>query len=118
MVNQNGSILDEIKKLLGLPSDYDVFDLDIILHINSSFSTLNQLGIGPPAGYSIQSSDETWSEFIEDNLKINSVKTYIFIKVKLAFDPPSASHAGDALLKQSQELEWRLNVSVEGEPKT
>lgn len=115
MVDQNGSILGDVKKLLGLSEDYDVFDLDVILHINSTFSTLHQLAVGPEAGYSIEGVENKWSEFVGASLNINSVKTYVFIKVKLLFDPPTTSYAQEALLKQAQEYEWRLNVVSEGE---
>lgn len=112
--DQNGSILKQTKKLLGLPDDYDVFDMDIILHINSAFSTLHQLAVGPTQGFSINDDTAIWSEFIAEDHNINSVKSYIFIKVKLLFDPPSTSYAQEALLKQANEYEWRLNVHSEG----
>lgn len=104
------SILKSIKKLLGVPEEYDVFDTDITIHINSAFSTLNQLGVGPSEGFSIEDDTETWGMFLGDNTQINSVKTYVYIKVRLLFDPPTTSFAIDALKKQAEELEWRLNV--------
>lgn len=107
------SILTSIKKLLGLPEEYDVFDTDIIIHINSAFSTLNQLGVGPPEGFFIEDATEQWGMFLGDETQINSVKTYVYIKVRLLFDPPTTSFAIDSLKKQADELEWRLNVKVD-----
>lgn len=107
------SILNSIKKMLGPDSDYTVFDQDIIIHINSVFSTLNQLGVGPAEGFQITGPNETWSDFIEDNKKLNSVKTYIYIKVRLIFDPPSSSFVATSLEETAKELEWRLNVTVD-----
>lgn len=112
MLTQN-SILTSIKKLLGLPEEYDVFDTDITMHINSVFSTLNQLGVGPPDGFFIEDATEQWGMFLGDNQQINSVKTYVYIKVRLLFDPPTTSFAIDSLKKQADELEWRLNVHIE-----
>lgn len=117
MAIQNGSILKQTKKLLGLPEDYDVFDMDIMLHINSVFATLHQLAVGPKQGFSLDNDETTWLDFIGTDDNINSVKTYVFIKVKLLFDPPSTSYAQEALLKQANEYEWRLNVHSEGEKK-
>src|SRR5690606_21826479 len=105
------SILTTIKKHLGIDEEYDVFDLDIMIHINSAFSTLTQLGVGPESGYEISGSENRWEEFVEDNKQLNSVRTYIYLKVRLLFDPPSTSFAIESLKKQQEELEWRLNVS-------
>lgn len=109
------SILNSIKKLLGPDSSYEVFDPDIILHINSVFATLNQLGLGPAEGFEITGPDETWADFIGDVKYLNSVKTYIYIKVRLLFDPPSSSFVLTNLQKTAEELEWRLNVAVDPE---
>ena len=110
------SILISIKALLGPDSDYDVFDQDIMVFINSALSTLNQLGVGPEDGFQITGTDETWSDFIGDDVKLNMVKNYIFMKVKMAFDPPANSFVMSAYEKACEELEWRLNVAVD--PKT
>ena len=107
------SILDTTKKVLGISLDYEQFDLDIIMHINSTFSTLHQLGVGPTAPFSITDNSNVWSEFIGENKAIESVKTYIWAKVKLAFDPPTTSFAIEALDKITKEYEWRLNVQSE-----
>ena len=108
------SILDSTKKILGLAPEYDVFDVDIITHINTAFFTLNQLGIGPAEGFSILDRTSTWAWFTEGRANLNSVKTYVYLRVRLLFDPPQTSFAISAMEKQIQELEWRLNVNREG----
>lgn len=107
------SILVSIKKLLGIAEEYAHFDSDIIIHINSVFMILNQIGVGPSEGFSITGKYETWEEFTSDNIAIESVKTYIYLKVKLMFDPPSSSAVMESINRQISELEWRLNVSVD-----
>lgn len=104
------SILDSTKKALGIGSDYDVFDADILMHINSVFSTLHQLGIGPDEGFQIEDDETTWDEFLQNDLPLNSVRSYMFLRVKLLFDPPGTSFAVQSMKEQVQELEWRLNV--------
>lgn len=107
------SILNSIKKMLGIEEDCTHFDQDIIIHINSSIMVLNQLGIGPATGFSITGVDEKWSDIVGDRLDIEAVKTYIYLKVKLLFDTPTSSFVIDAIEKQITQLEWRLNVQVE-----
>ena len=107
------SIFLSVKKLLGLSEAYDVFDADVITHINSSLSTLNQLGLGPEDGFSITGPDELWSQFLNDDKKLNNAKSYVYLKVRLLFDPPTTSFAINAFEKQIEELEWRLNVARE-----
>jgi hypothetical protein len=107
------SILTSTKKILGIAEDYTAFDVDIIMHINSVFSTLNQLGIGPEIGFMVEDADAEWDSFLLGDTRLNSVKTYVFLRVKLLFDPPSTSLHIAAMEKQIQELEWRLNVSRE-----
>lgn len=111
----SNSILDSTKKVLNLPADYDVFDVDMILHINSVLSTLNQLGIGPSQGFMINGPDETWDAFLGDDPRFNNVKTYVYLRVRLLFDPPTVGYLAEALQKQVTELEWRLNVQREDE---
>jgi len=106
------SILTSIKKLLNLAEDYEYFDADIIIHINSVFATLHQLGVGPKDPFKITNKDQKWSDFIQDNDKIESVKTYVYLKVRLLFDPPAGS-AADAFLQQANEYEWRLNAAAD-----
>ena len=110
----NRSILDTVKKSLGLDSAYDAFDSDILLHINGVFFTLNQLGVGPIDGFSIDDNSITWDDYLGSTDKnLSVVKQYVFLRVKLLFDPPTTSFAIDAIKKQIDELEWRLNVYVE-----
>ena len=108
------SILDSTKNTLSIPSTYDVYDGQIIMHINSVFATLHQLGIGPDPSYSITDDSETWDDFIDETENINSVKTYMYLKVRMIFDPPTTSFAIAAMEKQIEELEFRLNLVREG----
>lgn len=107
------SILISTKKALDIPENYNVFDQNIIMYINSVFSTLNQLGIGPEKGFEIADATTTWSHFLGGNAKFNSVKTYMFLRVKTLFDPPGTSFLLDAIKAQIQELEWRINAEYE-----
>ena len=91
------SILTSIKKLLGIEEDYVHFDADIIMHINSVLSILTQLGVGPSEGYSIKDANATWDEFITNPAKLELVKSYVYLKVKLMFDPPSSSSAIESM---------------------
>ena len=109
------SILTSIKKLLGIPEDYEHFDQDIIIHINSVFMILNQLGVGPTEEFTVTDKTAVWSDFISDNKKFESVKTYVYMKVRLLFDPPLSSAVMDCINKVINELEWRLNVAAESE---
>jgi len=105
------SILDTIKAMLGINDS--AFDEDITVNINSAFMNLNQLGVGPETVFSIEDDTEVWTDFLDVDLeKYQAVKTYIYIYVKLAFDPPSASFILSALENQKRELEWRLSVQV------
>lgn len=106
-------ILVSIKKLLNIIKDDTNFDTDIIIHINSAFTTLRQIGVGPEKGFRIKGYDEIWSNFVNDEDMLDSVKTYIYLKVKLIFDPPLNSSLYEAFERQMKELEWRLNVDVE-----
>lgn len=111
----NGSILESIKKLLGLNADVTVFDQEITIHINSVFSELAQMGIGPSAGFAIIGSEDMWSDFLaEDNPLLNNVKTYIYLKVRLLFDPPTASPLIEAINQQIKEIGWRMYVQKGG----
>lgn len=107
------SILTSIKKLLGIAEEYEHFDSDLIMHINSVFMVLNQLGAGPAEGFSITDKTETWEDFTQNNLMIQSVKSYVYLKVRLLFDPPSSSAVMESINRQISELEWRLNLSVD-----
>lgn len=104
------SILNSTKKNLGLEADYTAFDPDIIMYINGVFSTLNQLGVGPEDGFSIEDSTPTWDAFIGTNKKYNFVKTYVYLRVRILFDPPATSYVISAMNDQIKELEWRISV--------
>lgn len=107
------SILTSIKKLLGITEEYEHFDTDIIMHINTVLGTLTQIGVGPADGYSISDKEDYWSDFINDARKLEAVKSYVYLKVKLLFDPPASSVVMESINRQINELEWRLNVAVE-----
>lgn len=111
------SILLTTKKALGLAEDYNVFDQDIIMHINSVFSNLATLGIGPEVGFEIEDETKTWNDFTSD-VRLNSVKSYTYLKVRLMFDPPTTSFVLNAIQEQLKELEWRMNVYREVYAKT
>lgn len=108
------SILTSIKKLLGIAEEYEHFDNDLIMHINSVFSILTQLGVGPSEGFFIEDSSATWDEFMDNAVALNSVKTYIYLKVRLMFDTSTISSAAmSAIERQISELEWRLNITAD-----
>lgn len=106
------SILTSIKKLLGIAEDYEAFDTDIIIHINSALMVLNQLGIGEE-GFTIDSAAETWDDFLGKSENVNAVKTLVYLRVRLAFDPPANSFVTSAIQEMIKEYEWRLNVQVD-----
>lgn len=108
------SILTSVKKMLGIVEDNVDFDDEIILHINSVFPTLNQLGIGPANGFMIEDDTATWDQFLGNNLLLNDAKTFVFLRVKLLFDPAQTSYLIDALNKRADEIAWRMNVVREG----
>lgn len=110
------SILNTIKKMLGMAADYPAFDTDVIVFINSAMMVLQQYGVGPKAGFTITSATQTWSEFIPEGIHLESVKTYIYLSVKMAFDPPANSFVMDAMKQQKEELEWRLREQAEFYP--
>ena len=107
------SILNSTKKILGFEEDVTGFDLDILTHINSAFVTLEQLGIGPAGGFAIEDATPTWDDYLAGDPKLNSVKTYVYLKVRLVFDPPSTSFHLQAMKEQIEQIEWRLNVNRE-----
>lgn len=106
------SILNSIKKKLGIQEDYHHFDEDIIMDINSVFMVLNQLGVGPDEPFVIEDEYDTWDDFIDDT-RVEAVKSYMYMKVRLMFDPPTTGFLVESLNKQIAELEWRLNVQAE-----
>ena len=105
------SILTSIKKLLGIAEECEDFDTDLILHINSVFMILTQMGIGPKEGFSIEDDSATWDDFLLDSKNLDAVKTYVHLKVKLVFDPSASSVVAEAINKMISELEWRLYVA-------
>ena len=107
------SILTSIKKLLGITEDYTPFDADIIMHINSVFMILSQLGVGPSEGFSIKGVDETWADFLPEGSNLELVKSYMHQKVRLLFDPPTISSVAEAMNRTISEFEWRLTVAAE-----
>lgn len=107
------SILTSVKKMLGITEDYEHFDADIITHINSVFSTLAQLGVGPVEGFEIHGSEETWDDFLGPSPLLNNVKTYMYLRVRMDFDPPQSSTTVNAYTSRISELEWRINVAVD-----
>jgi len=110
------SILTSIKKLIGPTEDDTSFDVDIIMHINSAFFRLNQLGVGPSEGFSITDKTKTWEEFLVARKDLEAVKSYVYQKVRLVFDPPQSSFLVEALKESIKEFEWTINVQAEGGP--
>ena len=108
------SILASIKKLLCIEADYEQFDTDIIIYINSVLMVLIQLGIGPSTGFSISDNSAIWSDLLGDRTDLEAVKTYVYLKVRLVFDPPQNSFLVDSIKNMITELEFRLNAQVEG----
>lgn len=107
------SILNSTKKILGLADDYTIFDMDVITHLNSTFSILDQLGVGPEGGYFIEDSTPTWDDYPVPSNQLQMVRTYVFLKVRMLFDPPTTSYLITAMEKQIAEHEYRLNTMRE-----
>lgn len=107
------SILTSVKKMLGISEEYEHFDADLIMHINSAFSILTQIGVGPSDGFSIEDESALWTDFTEEKSTIECVKSYVFLKVRLMFDPPMSSAILESMKALISELEWRLNVAVD-----
>lgn len=104
------SILNSIKKLLGIDESYTYWDQDLIIYINTALNVLYQLGVGLP--YSISSAIDTWDDYLEDMSKLEMIKQYVYMKVRMVFDPPTGA-LKDAMQEQIKELEWRINVTVD-----
>lgn len=109
----NDSILSSVKKMLGLPEEYDAFDLDIITHINSVFTILAQIGVGSANGFMIEDKTAIWTDFIQDMSLYQLVKSYMVLKVRLLFDPPMSSAVLECYKTQANEYEWRLKTMSE-----
>lgn len=106
-------ILTSTKKVLGVPEDYTAFDLDIVQHINAAFSVLTQLGVGPSEGFVIEDDTAVWSDYITENITLSMVKTYIYLKTRILFDPPATSFLIEALNRQIEEYEQRISYQRE-----
>lgn len=113
MNKEKESILTSIKKMLGIQEDYTNFDTDIIININTVFGILNQLGIGPKEGFKIEDSGQTWEDYISEGDDLEAIKTYIYLKVKIVFDPALSGTVMEANKEIIRELEWRLNMHHE-----
>lgn len=109
------SILTSTKKILGIPNEYEVYDDDIVTHINSTFSIVNQLGVGPEEGFFIEDAGAEWDDLGVPMNQLGVIRTYVFVRVKMLFDPPTVGFMVDATERQISELEWRLSVFREGE---
>ena len=107
------SILNTIKKLLGLTEDQTDFDSDIIVHINRAFSRLRKLGVGPEEGFSILDNMAVWGDYMEDDPNLPDVQTYVYLRTKIVFDPPLSSTVLASYKEEIKELEWTLNVDAE-----
>lgn len=108
------SIFESIKALLGSDSSYEAFDQDILIQINTAISILTQLGVGPHEGFVVTGPDETWDDFLgESNYPLHMVRTYVYMKVKIAFDPPVNPSVLTAYQETCKEYEWRMNVAAE-----
>lgn len=107
------SILKTIKQLLGPSGSYEAFDVDIMTHINSVFLDLQQLGVGPEEGFMITGDKETWLDFIPDTIVLSAVRSYMYLKVKLIFDPPTSSTVLESYKQMIDRMEWRINLAVE-----
>lgn len=107
------SILDEIKKMLGLASDYTEFDQDVVVHINTAIMALQQMGVGISDPFYITGKEQIWDEFLDGHEDLEAVKTYIYLRVRMTFDPPTSSAVIDAMNRTMSELEWRLNVRAD-----
>lgn len=111
----NDSILTSTKKALGLDEGYEAFDPDIIMHINSVLSTVNQLGVGPALGFMIEDKEALWETFLGSDPRLNNIKSYVYLRVRMLFDPPQTGFHTKAMEDQIKELEWRINVQREDE---
>lgn len=106
------SILASVKKMLGIADEYMRFDPDVIMHINSVLSILHQLGIGPDSGFQIDGPDQTWGDLFGDDPRLNLIKSYVYLRVRLLFDPPVGTVL-ESFNRIVSEFEWRINVAVD-----
>ena len=104
------SILNSVKKALGLDAEYDVFDVDVLMHINTVFADLTQIGIGPDAGFHIDDDTVLWADYLDNDATIAQVRSYVYLRVRMLFDPPTHSFVITSMQEQINKFEWRLNV--------
>ena len=107
------SILTSIKKMLGIEEEYEHFDPDIVMHINTVFMNLTQIGVGPDTGFIIEDETSVWTDFISDTISLEAIKSYVYLKVKLLFDPPTNSAVIESMNRMINELEFRINLAAE-----
>lgn len=111
------SILTSVKQSLGLAEDYEVYDPELIMHINSVLGTLNQLGVGPDDGFEIADKTETWDHLLTNegalfpDKRLNPVRSYVYLRVKMLFDAPSVGYVVTAMEKMIEQAEWRITVA-------
>ena len=113
MANNPESILDSVKKLLGFDASYTAFDLDIIMLINAVFGSLQEMGAGPDTALTISDNTILWSAFSDLPEFLGLVQMYVFLSVKMAFDPPTGRFGLDAMEKMIAQYEWRINIKAE-----
>ena len=113
-MNNEESILDYVKKLLGIQKDYTHFDPDIIYGINAAFAVLTQLGVGPEEGFMVNDYTAKWTDFVSDTARLSLIKEYVCLKTRLLFDPPTSEALIDVMNKSASEYEWRLYIASDG----
>ena len=114
-MNNEESILDYVKKLLGIQKDYTHFDPDIIYGINAAFAVLTQLGVGPEEGFMVSDDTAKWTDFVSDTARLSLIKEYVCLKTRLLFDPPTSAVLIDVMNKSASEYEWRLYIASDGD---
>lgn len=110
------SILKSVKKRLGIPDDYDVYDEDVLMNINTALSTITQLGVGPELGFNVQDDSATWEQLLGGDLRLNMVRDFVTLTAKLLFDPPPTSFGITAVQKNLEEMAWRIEVAANPAP--
>lgn len=105
------SIVESIKEALGLAKDYNPFDPELIMHINSVLGDLHQLGVGPEPGFEVTGPDETWNHFLGGDKRLNMVKSYVYLSVRMLWDPPSVGYVLTSIEKKLEKMEWRITTA-------
>lgn len=109
------SILFSIRKLLGGMSDDPAFETDLLIHINALLAVLTQLGVGPAEGMSIADGSTAWRDLLGDDPKWQIVQTWMYLRTKMIFDPPTIGTVADSMKKQADEYEWRISILADEE---